>query len=243
MRSRCCLGCEHMKRTHNSIPPRLECNLKDLSLCCTARLRGNRFNALMYSRGLFGSHETGYWPSHELLREIQDDVCKLAASGRVRPIYSVWQAFEQLDRKMPKLRLKLRVDKLVSRARAMLPPTESELEKDVRLAKAGNTQAQCSLGDMAMTPEKLAKALRADQQIERELCMALPLAEWIVSIGHPFAKDFVDIAGFYPPDWKSHRRRILQSARVRRHRLVKKTSSKSVTQPCPLHEESAASAC
>ena len=202
------------------LPPRLECNLEELSLCCSPRLiRGNRFIALMILRGPLGSYEVGYWPSHELLKEIEDDVIALAEPGRVRQICPVWKAFEQVDRRLPKLRLKKRVDNLISRARALLPG-ESELSKIVRLAETGNAMAQCSLRDMAMKPEKFAELFKAALQMQRLLCMAEPIARWIVRIGHPKAKDFVYIAGFDPPDLE-FRRRSLQSARVRRHRTKK----------------------
>lgn len=171
-------------------------------------------------RGLSGSHEAGYWPSYELLREIHDDVRELAEQGRVRQIFPIWKAFLQVDRRLKKLRLKLHVEGLITRARAMLPPAESEADKVVRLLKAGNAQAQCSLRDMATKPQKLDKLLQEDRQVEIQWRMALPLAEWIVGIGHPMAKDFVYIAGFDPPD-REFRRRIFQSARVRRHRSKK----------------------
>jgi hypothetical protein len=135
-----------------------------------------------------------------------------------------------VDRRLTKLRLKLRVGNLISRASAMLPG-ESALNKVVRLAIAGDIQARCLLGDMVMNTEKLDELLQADRQIVRQRCMAGPVAQWTVRIGHPMAKDFVCAAGFDPPgqDTRDFHRRILQWDRVRRHRLAKKTSSKSVT--------------
>jgi hypothetical protein len=37
------------------------------------------------------------WPSHELLRQINDDVIELAIAGRKKPILPIWKAFEQVD--------------------------------------------------------------------------------------------------------------------------------------------------
>ena len=177
-------------------------------------------------RGIFGSDELGFWPSYELLGEIEDDVTVLAERGRIRQIHPVWKAFEQLDKRLTKLRLKLRVDNLIGRARDVLAklPRESELNKVVRLAIAGDIQARCSLGDMVMKTEKLGELLQADRQMESRRFMAQPVAKWTVCLGHPMAKDFVCIAGFDPPgqDTRDFQRRILQWDRVRRHRLAKK---------------------
>ena len=213
---------------------RLERNLEDLSFYCAppgvgTRVKGtaaSRLVAWMMLRGIYGPDELGFWPSHDALREIQADVIFLAERGRVRQIFPEWKAFEQVDRRWTKLRLKLRVGNLISRARAMLPG-ESELSKVVRLTIAGNTKARCLLGDMIMNTEKLAELLKAERQMERKRCMAQPLARWTVSIEHPMAKDFVYIAGFEPIDIDLHRR-FLQWDRVRCHRLNKKISLKSV---------------
>ena len=71
----------------------------------------------------------------------------LAERGRSQTDFSGWKAIEQLDKRLTKLRLKLRVDNLIGRARAVLAklPRESELNKVVRLAIAGNIQAHCSV--------------------------------------------------------------------------------------------------
>jgi hypothetical protein len=204
----------------------LECNLEKLSFCFPRRFLPvdvPAFAAFDFI-GISGSYELDYWPSHELLREIEDDVTVLAMRGRVRKIFPVWKAFEQVDRRFTKLRLKLRVDNLISRARAMLP-SESELDRE---AKAGTAQAQCRLGDMVLEPDKLAELLQAERQMERQRCMAQPVARWTVTIGHPMRKDFVCIAGFDLQDFDDVIRRTKQSERTRRCR-AKKTSSKSVT--------------
>jgi hypothetical protein len=226
-----------MKRKLNPIlaapMERLERNLKNLSFYCNPgfKLDGGVASFVpSVLRGIPGTYELGYWPSYELLQEIEDDVIVLAERGRVRQIFPRWKAFEQLDRRLTKLRLKLRVGNLISRAHAMLP-SESELNKLVTLAIAGNIQARCSLGDMVMKTEKLAEVLQADRQMERQRYMAHPVARWTVWLRHPMAKDFVCIAGGDLPgqDWRDSHRRILQWDRVRRHRSAKKTSLKSVT--------------
>jgi hypothetical protein len=222
---------------------RLERNLENLSYFCKPRFIpvggwasgwANPFiTSLLFSlsSGIYGSWEFGYWPSHELLREIEDDVTVLAHRGHVREIAPVWKAFERLDRRLTKLLLKSRVDNLISRARAMLQTSESELNKVVREAKAGTAQARFSSGDMVMKPCKLDELLQADWQMASQRTMAQPVARWTVTIGHPMRKYFVSIAGRDLPweDWREELRRLKQSERTRRCRLAKKTSSKSVT--------------
>jgi hypothetical protein len=216
----------------------LERNLENLSFYCSSpefisSIDNVAWKRLMVleSRGISGSRKLGYWPSHELLQEIQDDVLVLSGRKSFRQIFPVWKAFEQVDRRVKKLRLKLRVDNLISRARALLPPSESELNKVVRLAITGNAQTQCSYRDMVLDPKKLAESLRADRQMERQRCMAQPLARWTVDIGHPMAKDFHYVAGisYTPEQVQAAWLRLRQRMRVRRHRLRKKTSLKSVT--------------
>jgi hypothetical protein len=174
-----------LKRKFNPIlltKARLEVNLENLSLCC-APVGVPAFDFV----GVPGSSGLGFWPSHEILAQIEDDVLVLAQRERKKPIVPVWKAFEQVDRRETKLPLKLEVNDLISRALAMLPG-ESELNKVVRLAIAGD--------DIVMKPEKLAKLLQDERQMERQRCMAQPLAQWIVTIGHPMAKAFESIAGF-----------------------------------------------
>jgi hypothetical protein len=230
-----------MKRKPNPILPvieRLERNLEILQFYCSPGVlpgvvAANPFMISSILRGIFGSHELGYWPSYELLREIEDDVTVLAERGRVRQIFPCWKAFEQLDKRLTKLRLKLRVDNLIGRASKLLSD-ESQLAKALAVATTGNALAQRSL-NAASGPESISAAaktaaqkhyelLQAHGQMERQRCMAQPVATWTVSIGHPMAKDFVCIAGFDPPgqDWRDSHRRILLWDRVRRHRLAKK---------------------
>jgi hypothetical protein len=216
---------------------RLERNLDDLKFCCSPGLTPKGSEAIRFANFRFSrlapgvSDKDSYWPPYALLREIEDDVIVLAEHGRQKQIFPRWKAFEQLDRGTPRLRLKMRVDKLVRRAGDMLPPSESTLDGVVRLAIAGTTQAQCSLRDIVMSPQKLAELLQDDRQMERQRCMARPVAKWIVWIAHPMAEDFVSLAEFYPygQHEREFHRRLLQSLSVRRHRLTKKTSSKSVT--------------
>ena len=176
------------------------------------------------------SYELCWWPSRELLCEIEKDVSFLALSERVRRILPVWKAFEQVDRRWTKLRLKLRVGNLIKHARDLLRD-ESELTKIVRLAIAGKLQGQCSLRDMVLDPQKLDALLKADRRMVIERCMAQPLVFWISHTGHPMAKDLdYQVSGFWTNEnFKAWQRRDKTRERVRRHRLNKKTSSKSVT--------------
>ena len=218
---------------------RLERNLENLSYLCKPRFIpvggwasgwANPFiTSLLFSLSsrIYGSYQFGYWPSAELLQEIEDDVIVLAERGRVREIFPVWKAVGQLDSRFTKLLLKSRVDNLISRARDILQTSESELNKVVRLAKAGDTPARCRFGDM----EKLDELLQADWQMASQRTMAQPVARWTVTIGHPMRKHFVRIAGgdLRWQDWRKELRRLQGLERQRRHRLAKKTSSKSVT--------------
>ena len=184
-----------------------------------------------------GSYKLCWWPSRELLSEIDKDVLVLAFRERVRPILPIWKAFEQVDRRLTKLRLKLRVGNLISRARALLP-SESELNKVVRRAIAGNAQTQCSLRDMVLDAQKLDELLRTDRRLVIQRCMAQPLVYWIYHIGHPMAKDLDYMVRRFSTaeEFKAWLRRENTRERVRRHRLRKKTSLKGVTPIQPLHE-------
>jgi hypothetical protein len=186
-----------MKRKHPMLLAaieRLERNLEKLSSYCRPGSISSiddvaRDGLTVWTLDAFDdSYKLCWWPSRELLNEIHDDVYLLAVSERVRPIWPVWKAFEQVDRRLTKLRLKLRVGNLISRARDLLPD-ESELNKIVRLATAGTAQAQCSLRDMVLDAQKLDALLRAERRMVIHRCMAQPLVFWIKTIGDPMAKD------------------------------------------------------
>lgn len=214
---------------------RLARNLKSLSSYCSPEFTPKDDVArdvwdVWLSGGTFGSNKLGWWPPAKLLFEIEYDVIVLAWPKRAMCPSTIWKAFERVDRQFTKLRLKLRVGNLISRARDLLPG-ESELNKVVRLAIAGNAQAQCSLRDMVLDAQKLDELLRADRRLVILRCMAQPLAWWTINIDHPMAKDLHWIVGFSPTveEDKVRRRREKTRERVQRHRLTKKTSLKSVT--------------
>jgi hypothetical protein len=207
---------------------RLARNLKNLSSYCSPEsipkddVARDVWRVELLGR-MFGSNKLGWWPSGKLLWEIEYDVVVLAWPQRAMFPSTIWKAFERVDRQFTKLRLKLRVGNLISRARDLLPG-ESELNKVVRLAIAGNAQAQCSLRDMVLDAQKLDELLRADRQMVILRCMAQPLAWWTIDIDHPMAKDLHWIVGFSPTveEDKVRRRREKTRERVQRHRLAKK---------------------
>jgi hypothetical protein len=88
------------------------------------------------------------WPSGELLQSLEDGVRFFTAEERKAPLS--WKTFQRLDKRLPKLRLVLRVDNLVKRARGRLKeagqPALSELK---RQAQRGDEDAQRLLRDIA----------------------------------------------------------------------------------------------
>ena len=175
---------------------------------------------------VFGTWKRGCWPSRELLEEIQHDVLVLALHERVKPILPVWKAFEHVDKRIKKLRLKWNVNDLIRRTRDMRP-SESVLGKTVGEAIAGNAQAQCSLRDMVLEPRKLAESLRHDRQMVIQMCMAQPFVEWLIDIGHPMAKDLHNIVNFLPTveELKAALRRDKNRKRQQQYRFKAKNSS------------------
>jgi hypothetical protein len=77
---------------------------------------------------------TTHWPSHELLKSIEDDVRTLTLLARNKwPRGVPWQAFQLVDKHLPALLLVLRVNDLVDRARKRLTQAGlSKLEKLLR---------------------------------------------------------------------------------------------------------------
>jgi ssDNA-binding Zn-finger/Zn-ribbon topoisomerase 1 len=217
---------------------RLARNLEALSLCCTQFIPVGdvpRRASGEAVRGISGSYELGYWPSAELLQEIDYNVAVLAlhCSPKVRGFFLAWEEFKYVDNRTPKLQLESRVGDLINRASAMLPGSESELGKAAREAKAGTAAAQCRLGDMVMKKGKFADLLQAEGRMEIQRWLAQPVARWIVTIGHPLRKHFVSVAGVDLPwkdeaefeDWLDEQRRRRKSVgerfRKRRSRLKK----------------------
>lgn len=209
---------------------RLKHNLESLASYCRAGARPEqdvgRRNWGAQVLQVFVHRGSACWPSRELLCEIEDDVLVLAKLERVKPILPVWKAFEQMDKRTPKLRLKMRMDNLIGRALDMLAG-ESELGKAVREAMAGTAQAQCRLRDMILDPDKLAELLRDDRRIVIQRCRAQPLVEWLIEIMHPQSKDFNNIVELLPTvkELKAMHTRERTRERLRRHRLGKKNPS------------------
>jgi hypothetical protein len=220
---------------------RLEHNLKNLSSYCQPgvfpqELAASDGWAAGLLRGVFGSEKFGCWPMRGLLREIQEDVLVFALHERKKPIFPFWKAFEQVDRRMPKLRLKSRINDLIHRARSMLR-SESELTKAMRAAMARNASAvaQSAWRDMVLEPKNLVKPLQEDRRIVWHWCMAEPLVCWAIEIAHPMAKHLHDIVEFFPTvkEMNAERRREINRERQRQFRFSQKTGeknpSKSVT--------------
>jgi hypothetical protein len=227
-----------MKRKLNPIPPeieRLECNLSHLTNYCRPGFRPldddawrDDFDHWRLRRSAFDIAKFGCWPERELLREFEADVLVLA--GRERAIFPVWKAFLLVDRRKKKLRLKSCVNNLIRRAQRLLSG-ESELNKVVRLAKAGDLKARCSLSDMIVKPEKLDELLQAYRQMVIQRDRAEPLVHWTIDIGHPFAGDWGYIEKLHPTvdEFKTWQKNEKRRNRLRRHRSGKKIRSKSVS--------------
>ena len=110
-----------MNSANRQAQERLARNLKHLSIYCSPRIYcspGDKPGGLPL------------WPSRELLAEIQNDVLVLAQRERKKPIFPVWKAFGQVDKRVKKLRLENYVDNLIRRARDLLS-VESALSKTV----------------------------------------------------------------------------------------------------------------
>ena len=191
--------------------------------------------------GLLSDGDLCYWPTTELLCEMNDDAIVLADQWRVRLIFPFWETFCRLDKQVKKLRLKKCVDDLIGRARNLLPG-ESELSKVLRLGIEGNAQDQCAYRDIVLDQQKLAELIRDDRQIVVEQHMAFPLVFWACTLGHPFAKDLGRFGKFFPTNEEIKARQRREKTRVRvllhrrRHRLaqtnpdkLKKNRRKSVT--------------
>jgi hypothetical protein len=176
----------------------------------------------------------------ELLQEIDFDVAFLAlhCSPKVRGFFLAWKEFKYVNERMPKLRLKSRVNDLISNASELLC-SESELGKVASEAKAGSAKARFSLREMVQNSQKFSELLEAHDAVREKQRLAQPLSRWIVTMGHPMRKDFVSVAGVDLPweagaefeRWLDEQRRLRESdgnrRRVRRHRL-KNNSSKAL---------------
>jgi hypothetical protein len=178
-----------MKRKPNPILlERLTRNLENLSSYCRPGFIPvddvARDGLTVWTLDAFdSSHMLCWWPSRELLSEIENDVLVLSFFQGLRLKMPIWKAFERVDRRLTKLRLKLRVGNLISRALDLLSD-ESVLAKAQTGVKAGNAQAQCLLRDMVLDAQKFDELLRPDRRMVIHRCMAQPLVYWIYNIDH-----------------------------------------------------------
>lgn len=217
---------------------RLARNLKNLPNYCRPEYLEMYDNEREFFAGLlqvvYDSSKFGCWPSHQFLRQIQEDVLEIAQCGRVRKIFPVWKAFEQVNERKKKLKLTSCVTDLIIRARGLLP-RESEFERVLRLLKPGDGQARRDYHDMLedslRDPRKFAELLQAHEKMMKHRFMVEPLVHWIVLIRHPMAKDFHSIADCCSTleESKARREAYDRRERVQRHRSRKKILSKSVS--------------
>jgi hypothetical protein len=92
-----------------------------------------------------------FWPTSDLLLPLENSVMRLVRLERKKPLRPPWKAFQLIDKRMPSLRLVLRVNNLVKRARDRLTKSgESALSKLGRQARAGNLNARSLLRDIAL---------------------------------------------------------------------------------------------
>jgi hypothetical protein len=172
-----------------------------------------------------------FWPTRELLREIQNDVLVLAQRERKKPVVPVWKTFLRVDNRENTLPLAQCVDNLMRRARALLS-VGSVLAKAVTEANAGSAQAKRFLSDMVEdNTQKLAELLGADRMMVIQWCNAQALVRWAIDIRHPMAKDLHHIAACLPTaeEIKAQQRREKRRESTRRCRSGKKTSPEMVT--------------
>jgi hypothetical protein len=91
------------------------------------------------------------WPTSDLLLPLENSVTQLVRVEREKPPRPLWKAFQLVDKRMPKLRLVLRVNNLAKRARDRLTESgESVLSKLERQAGARNADARSLLRDIAL---------------------------------------------------------------------------------------------
>jgi hypothetical protein len=94
----------------------------------------------------WGKSANTLWPSRELLQSLEESVVHLIATQRKKPPSPAWKAFELLDRRMPSLRLVLRVDNLAKHALERFEQIgESPLDN---LARQNREDAQNLLRDI-----------------------------------------------------------------------------------------------
>jgi len=172
-----------------------------------------------------------YWPPRELLKSLEESVVLLIATERTKKPSPRWKAFILLDKRMPALRLVLRVNNLVKRAISRLKNAgESVLSKAAR--DTGSVAAQILLRDLMLQKQNLGDLLKDHDERNRVRLDSRPLMQWLCKIGHPYVKDLVvfrdapaSAARFY--ELLSEKLKIMRQHekardRDRRYRLRKK---------------------
>jgi len=79
------------------------------------------------------------WPSREVLQSIEDAVMHLIATDRKKPPSQPWKAFRLLNRRMPSLRIVLRINNVVKHALEVLENVgESPVQKLAQQEREGD---------------------------------------------------------------------------------------------------------
>jgi hypothetical protein len=184
-----------------------------------------------------------FWPSDSFIMSLQKSVMCLIASDRINRPWPIWKAFMLLDTRMPSLRLVLRVNNLVKRAAEKLAQAggESVLSKAAREARAGVSEAQNLLRNIALQKQSLTDLLQDHDAHTKLWSDAWPLVNWLIFIGHPDVENLVKPHRAAVSVAVDHRRmlqerkeklrRELTRERVRRHRAKNSLPEKRYTTP------------
>jgi hypothetical protein len=100
------------------------------------------------------------WPTSDLLKSLEFNVTCLASFEREKPPLPFWRAFQLVDKRMPSLRLVLRVNNLVKRVKDRL--TEAGRSALEELLWEDGKDAQNLLQDIARVRENLSAAKTID---------------------------------------------------------------------------------
>ena len=116
------------------------------------------------------------WPRGDDLRDLEERVIFLIARERRKRPSPSWKAFALLDKRMPSLRLVLRVNNLFKRAYERLAEAgEAPMSKLVRQGEAGDQAAEKLVDDLYRIKDALGTAKRIDwTQHERALAQFSP---------------------------------------------------------------------
>jgi hypothetical protein len=102
-----------------------------------------------------------FWPTSDLLQPLKDSVTRLVRIERVKPPHPLWKAFLLVDKQTRSLKLVLRVNNLVKRARA-------------RLTEAGRS----GLEELLWEDRKDARNLLRDIERVRQSLSAAKTIDW-----------------------------------------------------------------